>query len=106
MEMKKENESKENGKIFFRHIRYMKDGKVQNMGGVTIAYQEVVPGSIKIAIAMCSNKDNFHRKMGRIISSGRLNSPNKSVIVDMDWDSFIKTIPYDMSQFDNATKKV
>ena len=33
---------------------------------------EYSEGVLKIAVARCSNKDNFHKKKGRMIAEGRL----------------------------------
>ena len=41
-------------------------------GGFTVAYQEVKPGLIEYSIATCSTRDNFNKKLGRDIATGRL----------------------------------
>ena len=92
-----EKKKVEIGKVFFRHIRNINgDGTVSNRGGATIAFREIEPGVIKMAMALCSNRDNFCRKTGRIISGGRMNSEVESINVSLDWEVFIKNIPYTM----------
>lgn len=41
-------------------------------GGFTVAYQEVQPGLIEYSVAHCSPRDNFNKKIGRDIATGRL----------------------------------
>ena len=41
-------------------------------GGFTVAYQEVKPGLIEYSRATCSTRDNFNKKLGRAIATGRL----------------------------------
>lgn len=41
-------------------------------GGATVAYQEVKPGLIEYSVARCSTRDNFNKKLGRDIATGRL----------------------------------
>ncbi len=41
-------------------------------GGMTVAYQEVKPGLIEYSIARCSTRDNFNKKLGRDIATGRM----------------------------------
>jgi hypothetical protein len=41
-------------------------------GGFTVAYQEVKPGLIEYSVARCSDRDNFNKKLGRDIATGRL----------------------------------
>jgi hypothetical protein len=49
-------------------------------GGFTIAYQEIKPGLVEYSIANCSPRDNFNKKIGRDIATGRLvNSNNRAV---------------------------
>jgi hypothetical protein len=69
--------------VKYIHLRnYCHDFTPHNMGGVTIAYIEH-EGFVKAyAIAICSTKDNFERKIGRDKSRGRLNSPSVRVIID------------------------
>jgi hypothetical protein len=43
-------------------------------GGMTVAYQEVKPGLIEYSLARCSTRDNFNKKLGREIATGRLAS--------------------------------
>lgn len=46
-------------------------------GGATVAY---VPEGVgfRYAIAYCSERDNFNRRVGRVISKGRLQSDTQS----------------------------
>jgi hypothetical protein len=62
-------------KVHYIHLRLIDGtGKKLNRGGATIAFREV-GDEIEYAIAKCSPNDNFSRKLGRIKSEGRLNSP-------------------------------
>lgn len=52
-----------------------KGQKWKDKGGFTIAYSPVEMGdktAYHVAWAICSKKDNFNKKIGRLISSGRL----------------------------------
>lgn len=98
--------SAEKGKVYFRHLRnFYEGGNVSNMGGATIAYQEVEPGIIKVSIAVCSKRDNFCRKKGRIIAGGRIKSPYLSVLLEVNWDEFVSALPYTKKQFDEMQEK-
>lgn len=99
-------ETGESGKVFFRHVRYLKGNGVDNMGGATIAYQEVSPGKIVVAMSLCSRKDNFCRKTGRTISNGRLKSPSQSVVVESDWLTFVKTLPFSMGDMEYEIRAI
>lgn len=95
--------SKVDGKVYFRHIRDInEDGKINNMGGVTIAYQEVAPDVFKIATARCHPKDNFCKKVGRVKSTGRLNSTNLSYVVNITWASLHEQFPKNLVEFNAA----
>ena len=60
-------------RVRFIHRRPTIDGKITNSGGCTVAYREVDDG-IEYAVAYCSPRDNFSRKIGRAKAGGRLNS--------------------------------
>lgn len=58
--------------INYAHIRPSSDSR---SGGLTIAYTNLEKGStgeVTYAIARCSPKDNFSRRLGRRIAEGRL----------------------------------
>ena len=66
-----------NNEIGFHHIReyeILEDNTrvVSGKGGMTVAFREVVPGLMEYTWAACNVKDNFSRRIGRDISSGRL----------------------------------
>lgn len=42
-----------------------------NKGGATVAYEEI-DGNLHFAVAVCSDRDNFCRRIGRAVASGRL----------------------------------
>lgn len=97
----------EKGKVFFRHIRNINDdGTVSNRGGATVAYQEVKPGLIRVAMALCSNRDNFCRKTGRTIAGGRMNSQVASGFIETSWENFIKSMPYTMDDLEYEMKRI
>lgn len=62
----------------FIHLRYRFQDLVTNMnpqglynrGGVTICYEKT-PTHFTYSLAYCNLKDNFNRRIGREISSGR-----------------------------------
>jgi hypothetical protein len=94
---------KGDGKVYFRHVRNIDgEGNVGNMGGATIAYQEIAPDVFKIAVAKCHPKDNFCKKIGRVKSTGRLNSTNLSYVVNTDWASLHAQFPKNLEEFNKA----
>lgn len=61
--------------VRFLHIREITNvpfPRHSEKGGKTICYHEDEEGNIWYAIAKCSSKDNFCRRIGREVSSGRL----------------------------------
>ena len=46
--------------------------QIEGKGGATVAYQREPNGSFSYAVALCSDRDNFNRRIGRDISLGRL----------------------------------
>lgn len=85
----------------FHHVRfYNEDGSVHNMGGATIAFVEnLKDNSIRYAWALCSPKDNFNKKTGRAIASGRLKSDNFSMVVhDVTIEQFIESFDNFLSE--------
>ncbi|MBW2671862.1 MAG: hypothetical protein JRD89_00425 [Deltaproteobacteria bacterium] len=61
-------EDHEEAKIF--HYRLLQDGKQPlPHGGMTIAYDS---SSGQVGVALCSIKDQFNRRLGRMIAEGRL----------------------------------
>jgi hypothetical protein len=66
-----------NGKemyIRFEHIRRKDEaGNVSNYGGKTVAYiVDKVSGGITKGESVCSEKDVYNKKLGRLIATGRL----------------------------------
>ena len=62
---------------FIHLYNHFQDGTRDNNGGVTIAY--MVDGhSVRYAFAKCRTTDRFCKRMGRVKSQGRLNSPAQS----------------------------
>lgn len=65
--------------IKFKHFRYYNNEHLLPHGGQTVAYVDQtplfprdVPHTFRVAYAICSDKDNFNKKIGRLVSSGRL----------------------------------
>lgn len=59
--------------IQFLHIRPRHlDGTFMTKGGTTYAFTQNDDGSFSVAEARCHWNDNFCRRIGRAISSGRL----------------------------------
>lgn len=83
VESTKAAQSKNNGNSFI-HLRHWeaveRDGKLVRVplsrGGLTIAY--AIEGNVaSFAYAKCCIRDNFNRRLGRLISSSRLTKPSK-----------------------------
>ena len=45
-------------------------------GGATVAYWQPEPGVVLYAVAHCSPRDNYNKKIGRAVAEGRLYSEN------------------------------
>jgi len=66
--------------VKFKHFRYLTDGSTYDTkGGTTVAYVDETPSQnddephvFRYAVAHCHVKDNFNKRVGRLISSGRL----------------------------------
>jgi hypothetical protein len=75
----------------FLHFRYVdiNDGPdtqtdtVRTKGGKTIAY-EAAEGKLKYSIARCADRENFCRRTGRLVSSGRFNHGQVFVVENFD----------------------
>jgi hypothetical protein len=52
------------------HLRHQYDGLIMPTGGMTIAY-DIDQDRVFYAVARCSVKDNFCRRIGRTVASGR-----------------------------------
>ena len=65
-------ESKE---TFYGHLRVVEDTpegeRLYGKGGLTVAFK-LTPGGVAYATARCNLMDNFDKKRGRTIASGRL----------------------------------
>jgi hypothetical protein len=58
-------------------------------GGATVAFQLTANGTAKLAYAFCNDKEVFNRKLGRVISTGRLEAEREvpfvhQIAVDTD----------------------
>jgi len=70
--------------VKFLHLRHPdENGKPQNRGGMTVAYEEIF-SIIYYAVAFCSEKENFNYSTGRVKAAGRLNSPKYRYAVSDD----------------------
>lgn len=70
--------------LFFR----FGDPIVATHGGATVAYQEVKPGLIEYSVARCSDRDNFNKKLGRDIATGRLAAGKVEIAKDLSLKEF------------------
>lgn len=82
--MKYEIEGKEIH-IYFEHNRCKEGDDLSNRGGKTVAYViDKKTGMITKGEAVCSKKDIYSKKLGRIIATGRLfkklNMPTKDAL--------------------------
>lgn len=59
-----------NNDLRYIHLRNRYDGYLMPTGGMTIAY-DVDGDRVFYAVAQCSVKDNFSRRIGRRVASGR-----------------------------------
>ena len=60
-------------RIMFCHERVFRRAEFTPAatGGATIAYREI-DGGVEYAVALCSEKDHYNKKIGRQIARGRL----------------------------------
>lgn len=73
------------GEIKFCHVRnYGEDGEILPFGGLTIAFTKLDEGKIVASLAVCSDRDNFNKKVGRLISMGRLLSQKPGMNYSID----------------------
>lgn len=63
--------------IQYMHFREVNnDGTINSRGGATVAYRLNEHGNVdKYAISYCSRNDNYSRRRGRELTSGRLHYP-------------------------------
>ncbi len=80
-----------------RHIRAKdRSGAILSKGGATIsAVVDENDKVVKFAIAWCHSRDNFSRHVGRVKSTGMMNSEN-AVTGGGDWNTVV----------DNVTREV
>lgn len=79
-------------KTFFIHLRYFNQySQPTNSGGVTIAYKD--EGSkLRVAFSRCNWKDNFCRRIGRNIATGRLRSGDCYLVDKQDTEPPFDTV--------------
>jgi hypothetical protein len=97
-----DNNDKDNKDIKFFHIRKYNNNSSNSSisnGGLTIAWY-INNGDIVYSVAICSDKDDFNKKVGREIATRRLISDQKLIEHDVVL-TYIYTI-----QFDGINKKV
>ena len=68
--------TKELTEVKFLHLRnYTDDGVPSEMGGLTVAFTPALDGekdTLWVGLSKCSDQDNFCKRIGRLISQGRL----------------------------------
>lgn len=77
---------------YFHGRRLDEQGNIISKGGFTVAVNvPVLDGvsihdmvDVEVGIALCSNKDNYNRSLGRLIANGRLNLCKMEVISKTD----------------------
>lgn len=58
--------------------------EVSNQGGLTVAWRADVPNNVLVySVAICSDKDNFNKKIGRTIAEGRLKANKAHIMTDL-----------------------
>jgi hypothetical protein len=61
-------------KTFYQHVRYPNDdGSISNLGGLTYAFT-IDEEHVHFAVSVCSVNDNYSKKIGRQLSTERLNA--------------------------------
>lgn len=95
--------------VRFLHIRNLHnenngdDSYISCKGGTTIAY-EMEGTFVRFSTAKCSERDNYCRKTGRTIATGRLNAGKHSLVPFLDnkpIDAILREIGYNV-QHDNT----
>jgi len=68
-------------KLQFFHFRFRDTGMIIPTGGITVCYR---PGDSRgyLASAVCSMKDTYCKKLGRIRAEGRTHSGHYVVVID------------------------
>lgn len=86
----------------YAHIRYRKTfdkQEYETKGGITFCYEFLGDGLVKAAKAVCSDKDNYCRAIGRAVSRGRFEASKAKMfdyknyqegniidfLLDVDW---------------------
>lgn len=66
--------------IRFIHLRRRDAfwGHLEPTGGITVAYDIEPDGKVRYTFAQCSNKDHYDKRIGRLVSTGRLEA-NRNV---------------------------
>lgn len=98
--------------IKYKHYRYV-CGDMQmgfsphNLGGYTMAYQELDNGDFLVGVSRCSDEDNFCRQLGRIHAKCRLAICPVTVPKE-DFLSHMKLVydAFDMADSDIARKSL
>lgn len=57
-------------------------GHLEPTGGITVAYDISPDNKVSYAFSQCSNKDHYNRKIGRAVSSGRLENDIRTRVFD------------------------
>lgn len=103
--------------IKYKHYRYTQFvlGKdmnevneiIHNLGGYTMAYQELDNGDFLVGVSRCSDEDNFSKLIGRGYAWVRLNFKPITVPKE-DFLSHMKLVhdAYDMADSDIARKSL
>jgi hypothetical protein len=60
--------------VKFIHLRRRDPlwGFLEPTGGITVAYDIEPDGRVRYVHAQCSNKDHYNKRIGRMVSTGRL----------------------------------
>ena len=65
----------------FHHLRLpegVRGEEIPTKGGATVAYWQPEPGVVLYAVAHCSPRDNYNKKIGRAVAEGRLYSGHRA----------------------------
>ena len=65
---------------------------IEGKGGATVAYRREPNGSFSYAVALCSDRDNFNRRIGRDISLGRLVKGPAVVVPEQTLDEWLEIL--------------
>lgn len=74
-----------NQTFFIHHRTRDVNNNVHNHGGHTVAFRTIGGNIVEYAVARCHENENFNKRLGRTIASGRLGRGRGTTIVAIDY---------------------